>query len=428
MKRVIWTILLFSLLLSFCFAGGTATAEGESPYERAVLYAKDFSTRDIFSGGEYAAGKELSSALTLLGYAVTEKELAFYDGTTEQKTYKSLHVIGRKDNGKEKTVAIGCYYGGYRASDSSGTGEGAATALSVGVLFSVARALIDADCDYNIAICLWGGLEFPESFNAKRCGVDLGEIALYINFDRVGAGTYDYLYADDVPRSQESFFRDVISEQKADIVAAPVYKKTTTITVGTGAYSSTHLGLLGANRFFLDEGIPCANFLGGAWDYDCGLYRYHERSEIEGTGRDTFDEINRLNGGKAQTERRLLSVANVVIKGVTSEKLRSALDDAAKETTGADLHSTLAYYLITFIGSAVFIAVFLWLIFKQGKDRRERVWKVTITASRKDDPFEELRTQDPSRGEDDPFEGLGEGGSDSSENDRKEKDDDVFYF
>lgn len=419
MKRALLGILLFSLMLSLFLVGNVAAAETTAPYDLAASFASTYSRRDILSGGEGAAQKALSEALSARGYAVTEPSFRKVLSSDEGKdvVYEYANVIGFKDNGKGKTLLFGCYYGGYEPTDSLGVGDGASVALGVGTLLYVASALSDLSLDYDVAIAFWGGMELGVDLDLEKCGVDLSKVALYVNFDCVGAGSKDYLYADDVPRTQEKYFLSIAEEQGANLSAAPTYKKPAAFAVGDGAYSYLHLGILGANRCFLNEGVACVNFTSGAWDYESGLYRYPGKGEIEGTSLDTLAEIDKLNGGKESTSARLLAISKVVIAGVTDARLPEILDKAAKERTGADLDSRLAYYLITFIGIAGVFAFFLVLILKQGKDRRDVQWEPIVKPSEKsEDPFEEFRSE-------------GETFSREEKSPEDEKDeDDIFRF
>ena len=354
MKKVLFLILTFALLLSsFLWGGSFALAEesAQSPYDIAYSYATEYADRSV-GGAEEKAAQSLSAGLSKHGYVVEAYPIDYYkeDSSGVKIHYHYSHVIGFLDNEKSKTVMIGCYYGGYEVNtlSSSSAGQGASTALSVGAVLYVAEALSKISCDYNVKIALWGGIGTGDELRLKDCGVTPDTVDLYINLDCVAAGDYDYLYADDVPRAQEDYFQTIISEQKANVRSAPAYKRTTSLATGNGgAYDSyTHLGLLGANRYFLNSEIACVSFVGGNWTYDCGLYRYSDKGDVEGTTLDTFKEINLRNGGEEVTARRLKAVADVIVAGVGDTRLASALDKAAKQTTGADLHSKLAYYLI----------------------------------------------------------------------------------
>ncbi len=417
MKKLVLLILVFSLALSsLLFAGVTAVAETPSSYDYAVAYAQNHARRDILSGGEAAAANTLATALTNFGYAVQTPAFRFYrqNDVGAKVAYDYKHVLGFKNNGKGKCVLIGCYYGGYEPQDSYGVGNGGTVALSVGTLLSVARLLSAVTTEYDIVIAFWGGIEAFGDFRVKDCGVENDKIALYVNLDGVGVGDRDYLYADDVPRAQEKYFRKVIGEVGADISAPPVYKKQAALSYGEeDAYSYAHLGLLGVNRFFMAEDVPCVNFVGGAWDYDCGLYRYSRKGDIEGTSLDTIESIDGFNGGAAKTAARLDAVASVVYHGVTGKDLASVLDKAQGEISAADLDSSLAVLLISAIGTALLIAFLILLYVKQGKDRRQVAWDPSLNGS-KDDPYTEFReTQDEESEEPKPSD---------------DDDDDVFRF
>ena len=196
----------------------------------------------------------------------------------------------------------------------------------------------------------------------------------------------------------------------ADVSAPPVYKKPLSLYTEEGAYAFTHLGLVGVNRDLMNKDVPCAAFVGGNWEKDCGLYHYDGLTEISGTKFDTIEEIDRRNGGKEKTEARLEKVSDAIAATVTGEGLKEALGAAEKEISGADLDSELAYALIVFIGGAAAIAFFLFLILKRKKPVREGVWNERFeqTAKEADDPFSEF------------------GGEEQKK--EPENDDDVFRF
>ena len=395
MKKFLIFVLTFSILLSvFAFAGVTASAEGMSPYEYASAFSEAHARRDVLSGAEGAAAATLSSALTSKGYAVETPVFRYYAARAEggNVVYEYKHVIARKDNGKEKCVLIGSYYGGYEPQDSYGVGDGATVALSVGTLLYVADKLAAMAVDYNVVIAFWGGLEVPGDFSAEDCGVSLDSIAFYINLDAIAVGDHDYLYADDIPRSQEKYFRGVASDLGVSFASAPVYKKQAALTYSDkDPYNYSHLGLVGVNRFFMGENIPCVSFFGGAWDYDCGFYRYAGKGIIEGTSHDTIQKIDEFNGGSQKTAERMLSVADVVVAGVTGEGFSAMVQKAQSEFSATSLNNSLGFYLISFIGTAVLFAFLIILYVKQGKDRREEVWQPSFKNDPDEDPYEEFR-------------------------------------
>ena len=405
-KFFVMTLLIAFMLSIFTFTGVTAAAEGGmTPYERANAYATMHARRDILSGGEAASAATLSEVLTGFGYEVSTPSFTYYgeSSTGSKLSYNYKHVLGYQDNGKGKCVLIGCYYGGYEPQDSYGVGNGASAALSVGTVLYIAEALSTQASDYDVAIAFWGGMEIAGDFDVKKCGIDIERVALYINLDCVAAGDYDYLYADDLPRSQEKYFRSVISSLGVTLLEPPVYKRTASLSYGDDdPYTYTHLGLLSVNRFFMGADVPCVNFVGGSWENDTGIYRYAGKGDIEGTSLDTITSIDGLNGGADKTASRTLAVADVVIKGVTGEGLSDALTQAAKETSSASLDNSLAFYLVSLIGTAILIGVLVFLLAKQGKDRRDAVWEVKV-GGEGFDPFSDLndRADDPSDKRDD---------------------------
>ena len=416
MKKAVVILVLFTFLLTLTLSAGiTAAAEVMTPYDRAVAYTTLHARRDILSGGSAAAATSLSTALSSYGYDVSTPEFTYYGETTTgtKISYEYKHVLGYKDKGKGKCVLIGCYYDGYEPQDSYGVGTGASAALSVGTLLYIAEQLAGVSLDYDIAIAFWGGIEIGEDFNASKCGISLDRVALYINLDCIAAGDVDYLYADDVPRAHGKYFRSIIDDLGADIAEPPVYKRQASLSFGENdPYSYTHLGLYSATRFFMGEDIPSLNFLGGAWEVGSGLSRYTGRGDIEGSSLDTIETIDGLNGGADKTAARLLTVANVVITGLSGEGLAEAIAEAEGEVTSASLDNDLAFYLISLIGTAILIGVLIFLFVKQGKDRRETVWEV---------PHDEYRG---------PFEEFGGRIDDNSSDDGEDSgsDDDVFRF
>ena len=104
---------------------------------------------------------------------------------------------------------------------------------------------------------------------------------------------------------------------------------------------------------------------------------------------------------------------------MSGKGLSAALDRAAKEKSGKDLDSSLALYLITFIGSAILIGLFIFLILKQGKDRKEEVWDKAFNPyeDKPADPFDEFRS-----------EGEPEAPKELPPEEKQEDEDDIFKF
>jgi len=370
-------ILMIVVFLFALSAPALASAEGSTPYEYASAFATLFPERSVLTGKEKESSDYLASFLETLGYRVDMPSYSYRYTSLETNatvTREYRHVLGFKDNGRGKSIVIGAYYGGYDPESSSSVGQGAEVALSVGALQYIAEVL-RSYTEFDIVIAFWGGMAVDD-FDVTKCGVDLSTVALYIGLDGVAAGTNDYWYCDDVPRAHERYFKEIIEEADAEILAPPVYKHTTLLSLSDGAYTGVHLGLLGVNRYFLNQDVPSIAFVGGAWSYDAGLYRYEGKAEISGTSDDTFEVIDKRNGGREETEKRLLSVSNVIVAALMGDCLYEILDEAAEgDVSGADLDSALAYYLITFIGAGVIILLFVLLIVKQGKDRREEIWE-----------------------------------------------------
>ncbi|GEM_PF-2544389 len=418
MKKCLSLILLLCFLFfAFSTASFSSAETMTSAYSYAERFAALYPVRTAESGEEGRASSYLSSALSLMGYEVATPSFKYYNASSGASSSASRlveynHVIGIKDFGKEKTVLIGGYYGSFSPSDSGGAGEGAEVALGVGAILSAAEKIALSSPDYNVAVAFWGGLELSD-FDVKKCGVNLKTLALYINVDGVAAGKYDYLFTDDVPRSHDAYFLSVIEKAGAFVKKAPAFKRASSFYAVDGAYSYTHLGLAGANVYFLNEEIPCASFVGGDWEKEAGLYRYADKADVAGTRLDTFTELNARNGGKSETEARLASLSNVIAQAVTGEGLKPALEKSAKDVTGADLNSRLAYLLILLIGGAAVIAFFVVLILKQGKDRKEKIWENSFDTPResRSDPFSDFSEEEK-----------------KSEEEKSDRDDDVFRF
>ena len=422
MKKILLVLLMMILVSAFVFPLVAASAEEAiSPFEYAVAFANAYPERYVFSEKEKESATVLKSFLLANSYEVKEPEFTYtYTSLNGAKITSSYqHVLGFKDNGKGKYIVIGAFYGGYDpVSETEALGQSAETALSVGVLQYIAKALTTYTA-YDVVIAFWGGLSVGE-FDLEKCGVDISKIALYINLDGVAAGTNDYMYCDEVSRSQDSYFRKIIEGIGANIAEPPANKKAILNTSADGAYSFTHLGLFGANAYFLEKEIPCVSFVGGAWSYSAGIYRYEGLEDVAGTKKDTFDTINERNGGQAATESRLLAVSNVILNGLNGEGLSEMLEAAQNESTGADLNSDLAYYLITFLSAAAVIIGFIILIVKQGKDRREEVWEGSFGQNEQEQPPVESPT------ENNPFAEFN--GEDSDSKEQSNEDDDVFRF
>jgi len=420
--RKVCLILLVVVLLLTASMPLAATAETVTPYEYATAFASAFPERSSLGGEEPLSAETLVTFLETIGYDVkTQENIHQYTSLNTATTFscKYKHVLGFKDNGKGRKVVIGAYYGGYEADQGTDAGQGVEVALSVGALQYIAAALYQDFTEYDLVVAFWGGVELS-AFDIEKCGVDPATVVLYVNLDGVAAGTNDYFYCDDVPRSHSDLFKKAIEASGANIQEPPAYKRTTLLTGAGGAYSTSHLGLFGVNAFFLNEDVPCVSFLSGAWTYDAGVYRYEGKKDVVGTSDDTFEVIDRRNGGREATEKRLLAVSDVIITALRDDGLSATLDAATKDISGADLDSSLAYYLITFIGAGVIIALFILLIVRQGKDRREEVWEdrsegadeqETEAPSTYKSPFSEFDPNDGSSDDED-RDGGGDGGND----------------
>ena len=118
-----------------------------------------------------------------------------------------------------------------------------------------------------------------------------------------------------------------------------------------------------------------------------------------------------------------MSVANVVINGVTSPEFASVVEKAGKETSALSLDNSLAFYLIACLGTAALIVVLILLYALSGKDRKVTSWEPRLGVNDESDPYEEFR---PASGRSDSS--AADTLDDTPVSEKKDDEDDVFRF
>lgn len=285
------TIILIIAIMSFAGCKSTQTNfdvqktdsdSGESIMTTMGLLASEYANRTMASEGEYIFAKYLSqvmqgygytseySADEILGLEEFKVSLTRYDGTNVQEAKAYNVIFEKKSQNSKGNIILACQYDNLYSETSNGTewkADGSyESGMSIAVLLRLAELLKDKTLDYDITFAFltggsygWlGASQYLSGFDSEK----INNTKLFINLSMLGGGDNLYLYSSETSTSYDNYLRAVSS----GLTSNPKDKNVSYFILESDSlYPYTHIGMIGNHYYFINKGIPTANFMSLNW-------------------------------------------------------------------------------------------------------------------------------------------------------------------
>ena len=329
--------LIVALTLIACFAlaslaGCTPTASfdvvksegdyGDTVFAQMKYLAENYPDRTMATQGEIDASRYLANTLRDLGYEGVEfgedeaglqsftLDYTRYDGTSKSKATAYNVVFTKKSENSKGEILLSAQYDNLygegrntSANDSTNTqmtdqDDGAWKAdgsyesgSAIAVMLTLAQLLSDVDCGYDITFAFftggsyyWQGAYYYAS-HLKNAQIE--NIRLMLNFSMLGGGDNLYMYA----REKSTDYGAYLTDVGAGLTQLPKNKNATSLILETDPlYAFSHIGIVGNHYYFMNRGVPTANYLSLNWslnDYPF-ITETAGRENVYHTADDTF--------------------------------------------------------------------------------------------------------------------------------------------
>ncbi len=406
MKKVLYKIIAFCLILTACIGGfafpkistwAAGTDENQdvveevkpsfNASEKMNTYLSEFVTfksRIAGSENEKDAANYIFAKLNGISglqpvKSRNENDLDgfqsfMFTSQIDGKQHFSQNVIFSINASKktDKKIIIGCSYDALAFNEKNEVIDSEAvngSAGSVAVTLALAEYLSLANLEYNVEFIFFGagtsnnaGSEFYTNGISSK---DSENILLALNIDTVSLGKNLYFYVDEVKTSFSNFVSDLSSKNKLNT------KEIKTSNLGKILLEEpneigltyTHIALDSNNLKFMKLGILSMNVFAG--DYSSGVVI--GRSEYEGKKVVTFTKDDNLefeskNFGENEVINNLTRCFDFVAETVTDAGFVSACVKSAGETDGfynffanpkLALYLTVVVFIISIIVAAL---------------------------------------------------------------------------
>lgn len=378
-------------------------------------------------------------------YYTQEKEKGYnlvYDIPAATDTKDTVLLLASYDNCAGLVISSVDYTTGQTTKDKIG-GEGAySNATGVAVLLRIAYELADKQLPYNLSIAFvdcgensWDGAAEV----AKKYENSEGNF-ICLNFNRLGAGDYTYIYSDESSQAYNDYFYSAVKKTDSNGVFAeiPMNKQVADIKfIDAQKTDCSHFAMYGDNLVFNIRGLAVASYVSFNWSaFEHPFYTETAGYEnVMGTSADTYKVLTERLGGGEEGEKVLAQRLDaVVLNAVTAISADNAStlfgavesSDPAKSGNYADAASVASLIVkIAIIAACVIAAIVLTFkvkdnLVKKQKEKFERMQReanVTRTAQPSAEDIFSLggENKGDKEEENDKSGNKGNGGSDGSD-------------
>lgn len=399
-------------------------------------------------------GAEVIADASVTGATVAVEEFSFDNLYTDKKetgynliyyvpaaesTDRTVLLLASYDNSAGIEITSQDLMTGQITTSKTG-GEGAySNATGVAVLLKTASELAGKELPYNLEIAFvdcfeneWDGARQRAAYYAeKHCPF------ICLNFNRLGAGDYTYIYSDETQQAYNDYFYSVVdSTDDAGTFARIPFNKQTVDLKYTDAQKTeySHYAMYGDNLMFNVFGLAVASYVSFNWSsFENPFYTEAEgHANILGTSADTYATvIERLGGGEkgeAELARRLDAVVLNAVTAVSAENADTlfgavAQSDPAKSGSySGNAEKASLIVKIALVAAAICVAIWLTVkgrsvLLQKQKEKLDNLRREASGAAPSADDVFDL-------GGDDGKDGGGNGGNDKK--DGGSSDGDVF--
>lgn len=261
-----------------------------------------------------------------------------------------------------------------QVSQSELGGEGTyGSATSVAAAISIADMLAESKTQYDLTFAFVGCSQFGNE-GIKEMLTEHETPELIVNLNRLGGGTYNYIYSAEVETDfNDAFYAAANAVGGGTFRPVPGNTHAVAATMIDGQPNDyTHIGMVGDNLIAMSKGIPTVSFLSLDWGSDTNSF-YTEidgKENIYNTSGDTYENmISRLGENGEETLRAGLNgVADTVATMLSPENgevLAEVLATAPEQASVAaqQSHAEAGMYTrLALIIAAVVAAVALTMV------------------------------------------------------------------
>ena len=356
---------------------------GDRAYEYLqTLSGEELNNRTLGTQGALDGAKYIAGLMTQLGYegvyssdegyGLQEFKTTFkrFDGT-EVTDAAAYNVVFTKKSDSEKSkgeIILSCSYDNLynEKSDINGnlwSADGSyESGASVAVLLTLAEALKDKSCEYDLTFAFFSGGCY--GWKGARNYVDnldrtkLDKIALVLNFAMLGGGDNWYIYTGE---SANTYGKYLKYSAEGYAGAAPKDRNVGQFSLTEDArYTYSNIGMLSNQYFFDVKGAPTANILSLNWEInDNPLFSEMKgKDNVYHTKNDTLQNMIERKG-EDKIKSQLFEIIKTTITALdesNQDALSASLDVAKSEMTDAGAQNGKSANLANIIIKIILIA------------------------------------------------------------------------
>lgn len=354
---------------------------GGVAFSHMKYLAENYPDRTMGSQGEADAARYIASIMSDLGYTGKysyegeeglqgfKVSYTRYDGSAVNDVNAFNVAFTKKAAEPKGEILLTAQYDnlyGEKTSEELWQADGSYESGSgVAVLLTLAKLLSETDCGYDLTFAFFTGGSYcwqgAYRYVAQLTGADLDGISLMLNFAMLGGGEYLYLYTRETSTDYGGYLRSVSD----GLTQIPKDKNVSAIVMETDPlYAYSHIGMTGNHYYFMDRGIPTANYLSHNWSRNDQPFvtEIKDKANVYHTADDTLANMVERKG-EENISAMLSNVINSVLGALDGQN--SATFDAvlstARDQSGSVGQESKASSVIAVAVKLAFVALFFAL-------------------------------------------------------------------
>ncbi len=392
-KICVVAIALLAVLVMAFFVGCTSRVEvrtvkvddtlGDRAYGYLqMLSGEELNNRTLGTQGALDSAKYIAGVMTELGYEgvySTDEGIGLQEFKTTFKRFDgaevtdapAYNVVFSKKSNLEKSkgeIILSCSYDNLynEKSDISGNLWGAdgsyESGASVALLLTLAEALKDKSCDYDLTFAFFSGgcygwkgaMNYVDNLDRTK----LDKISLVLNFAMLGGGDNWYIYTGE---SANTYGKYLNTSATGYVSAVPKDRNIGQFALtGDTRYNYSNIGMLSNQYYFDVKGVPTANILSLNWKInDNPLFSEMKgKDNVYHTQGDTLQNMIERKG-EDQIKTQLFEIIESTLTALdesNQETFTASLDLAKSEMTNAGAQNGNSANLTNIIVKIILIA------------------------------------------------------------------------
>lgn len=395
------SILTMLTLLLTAFAGcssksveinkvvGVDAALGDEAFAYMQTLAADYPARTMGASGDIEAAGFLSDTMTALGYTseyshaekkgiqafkTTFSRYVKYAGDEELKDVWAYNVIFTKKTAAEHSkgeILLTCQYDNLYSEKADMSAKPWAadgsyeSGAAVAIVLTLANKLKDVDLGYDLTFafftggsyCWRGALQYASQLDRTH----LDNIKLVLNYGMLGGGENWYIYDGESATSYGGYLNACANGASAKVpndrnIAQFILEE-------DSLFNYVNVGMLSNQHYFMNRGVPTANFLSLNWESNSQplFTEMNGESNVYHTQDDTLAKMIERKGEDG-IKKQLQEVIAASLTALNAENigvLSQTLENAEKEFPNATAQNAKTSSLVNVIFKAVVIALLI---------------------------------------------------------------------